>query len=80
MPPKCIYDGETYIDEIIIFESICISNNGTWIESVQECEYVSKEFCDSQDGVFNECGLACRNNQSAETCTMQCVPFCKFNP
>lgn len=56
----------------------CAAANGKWLADVKECEYVSKEWCDQQEGVFEECGSACRHNPDAEICTKQCVIFCKF--
>lgn len=63
----------------VSLKNLCAVNNGTWIEEVQECEYVSEEFCDENGGVFYECGSACRNNPDAQICTAQCVPFCSFS-
>jgi hypothetical protein len=56
----------------------CAAANGKWLAEQKECEYVSKEWCDQEGGVFQECGSACRHNPEAEMCTKQCVIFCKF--
>lgn len=60
----------------------CVRNSGEWLADYQECEYVNQEWCQSQGGIFNECGSACRHQEDSEgesiICTMQCVPICKF--
>jgi hypothetical protein len=57
----------------------CARHNGTWLEQYQECEYASKEWCDTEGGQFDECATACRHDPNpARPCTMQCVPVCKF--
>jgi hypothetical protein len=57
----------------------CARHSGTWIEQYQECEYASKEWCDTEGGGFDECGSACRHDPNpARPCTMQCVPVCRF--
>lgn len=61
------------------FEKSCISLDGNWIDLANECEYISKNDCESLGGNFNECASACRNDPDAEMCTMQCVSVCEFN-
>ncbi|MFA5420638.1 MAG: hypothetical protein WC280_01250 [Patescibacteria group bacterium] len=56
----------------------CQFFGGTWLEDFNECEYIDNEWCLSFDGIFNECGSACRNNPEAEMCTLQCVSFCEI--
>ena len=56
----------------------CARNNGTWLEKYKECEYVSREWCATAGGHFDECGSACRHELNPGPCTMQCVPVCKF--
>ena len=56
----------------------CADNGGQWLKDFQECENVSRQWCGQAGGNFAECESACRHNPSAEVCTMQCVPVCKF--
>jgi hypothetical protein len=56
----------------------CGVQNGLWINQYKECEGISKEFCQSRGGYFNECASACRHNPEATICTMQCVPICEY--
>jgi hypothetical protein len=56
----------------------CAQNNGTWLEKYKECEYVSREWCGTAGGHFDECGSACRHELNPGPCTMQCVPVCGF--
>jgi hypothetical protein len=58
---------------------ICIESGGNWIESANECENISPNFCQEIGGTFNECGSTCRNDPNATICTKQCVQFCSFN-
>jgi len=66
-------------EEKINLELQCEENKGTWIESANECEGISKEVCTNLGGNFNECASACRNDPDAQMCTMQCVLVCEFN-
>lgn len=59
-------------------QSICQNAGGNWLAESRECEGVSKEQCSLMDGEFNECASACRNNSTAEMCTLQCVVVCQF--
>jgi hypothetical protein len=59
-------------------EGACLSFDGNWLPETQECEGMSKEQCEELGGTFNECASACRNNPTAEVCTMQCVIVCQF--
>lgn len=56
----------------------CQIINGEWLDQYQECMYVSKNWCDKQGGVYNECASACRHDPKAQVCTMQCVPVCQL--
>lgn len=56
----------------------CQNTNGIWSKKYNECEYIDKNWCDKRDGVFNECGSACRHS-TGEICTLQCIPYCSFN-
>ena len=67
------------IEELPSIESLCVENSGNWIDSVHECEDISRESCDLLGGHFNECASACRNDPEAEMCTMQCVLVCEFD-
>lgn len=57
---------------------VCRNHEGTWIEEHKECEYLSKDNCDSYGGVFEECTSACRHDPEAQMCTLNCVPVCSF--
>jgi hypothetical protein len=67
---------DIYTEGLTIGDS-CRFFGGNWLEEFNECEYISKSWCDNVNGEFNECGSACRNDADAEICTLQCVPFCK---
>lgn len=66
------------VDEAPNLEGACLSFDGTWLSGTQECEWMSQEQCESLGGTFNECASACRNDPTAEICTMQCVQVCQF--
>lgn len=57
---------------------LCEEVGGKWLFDSYECEGVSKESCNEIGGVHNECASACRNDPTAEICTMQCVLVCQF--
>ena len=78
-PRQCIANGETFIEELSLKEVCENLNQGNWIESAKECEFISEEICEDMNGEYNECGSACRNDPNTEICTLQCVPFCSFN-
>lgn len=44
-----------------------------------ECnaQQMTKEFCESAGGYFNECASACRGSPEGTPCTMQCVQQCE---
>jgi hypothetical protein len=74
--------GEGIQETIVIGttnKEACESAEGTWIESAQECEGLSAEYCQEIGGNFNECASACRNDPDAQICTMQCVLVCEFD-
>jgi len=66
--PKCL----KYTD----LQTACEKNSGKWLDEFNECEGISQQTCEANDGIFNECASACRHNPKAEACTMQCVPVC----
>ncbi|MBR9676094.1 hypothetical protein GOV05_03740 [Candidatus Woesearchaeota archaeon] len=68
IPEPTVFDFKTY----------CEDNNGKWLSDFVECEDITREACESADGVFDECGSACRNDPEAEMCTLQCVQVCDF--
>lgn len=59
-------------------EGACLSFDGNWLPESRECEGMSREQCEAIGGTFNECASACRNDPTAEICTMQCVIVCQF--
>lgn len=56
----------------------CQDQKGTWLAQYNECEYISKAWCDQVGGTFNECASACRHDAKAEVCTLQCVTVCSL--
>ena len=73
------HDGECAPDiQNLNPQVACQSVNGKWIESAQECEGISKEDCTKINGYYTECASACRNDPSAQICTLQCVQVCGF--
>ncbi len=77
-PRQCNHDGKNFVEELSLEEK-CMVAQGTWIESANECEYISEDICNDLNGTFNMCGSACRNDSDAQICTKQCVPYCSFN-
>jgi hypothetical protein len=57
---------------------LCTDLGGNWVDSANECEYISQGDCENIGGSFNECASACRNDPNAELCTLQCVPVCSL--
>lgn len=58
--------------------SACTSKGGQWSAQFKECTGVDGAVCTEIGGQFNECASACRNDPSAQMCTMQCVQVCEF--
>ncbi len=56
----------------------CTTAGGTWLTVVNECEYISEDRCDDNEGTFHECGSACRHEEEDTICTLQCVPYCEI--
>ena len=71
---------EAQVDPMQTIADSCVKDaKGNWLAEYKECEYPSKEWCDSNGGKFNECESACRHNSDPlAPCTMQCVIVCKF--
>ncbi len=59
--------------------TICQEAGGKWLGEFSECEYIGEEFCDQIGGTFFSCESACRHDDDADICTMQCVPVCKIS-
>lgn len=60
---------------------LCVDNGGTYLAQYHECEYgMDATTCESLGGEFNECASACRHDDKAMMCTMQCVVTCTFDP
>lgn len=55
----------------------CESIGGTLDATNGECLGIGANACQEIGGTFNECASACRNDPSAEVCTMQCVQVCE---
>jgi len=77
-PRQCNANGQTFTEPINLEEQ-CTINGGTWIDSAHECEGIGKDACQEIGGHFNECASACRNDPTAEICTMQCVQVCQLD-
>jgi len=56
----------------------CMRVEGIWLTQVNECEYMEQSACENAGGTFNECGSACRHEEDAVVCTLECVPYCDF--
>lgn len=65
-------------NDLLILSDSCENNSGVWVDNFSECEYVSEDWCLENNGTFNECESACRNDAEAEICILMCVPVCKF--
>jgi hypothetical protein len=63
---------------VVTSEQICTDNEGAWLSEYNECEGLAKDICETNGGVFKECESACRNDEKAKICTMQCVLVCDF--
>jgi putative hemolysin len=57
-------------------EKLCTNTGGTW--TGYDCEGLTQEQCTNIGGQFNECASACRNDPTAQVCTLQCVQVCEF--
>jgi len=57
-------------------EEQCTSMGGTW--TGYDCTGITENQCQEIGGTFNECASACRNDPTAEMCTLQCVQVCEF--
>jgi hypothetical protein len=78
-PRQCRANDQTFTEVLTMdFADDCLTNNGTWLEQYQECEYIGQTWCDNVNGEFKECESACRHDPAAELCTLQCVPVCEF--
>lgn len=64
--------------ELTSIKASCEAVNGIWLAEYNECEYVSEEWCNQNNGLWHECESACRHDPEAEICTMQCVTVCRF--
>ena len=58
--------------------SACTDAGGNYDAVFKECTMIGAEQCVAIGGTFNECASACRNDPSAEMCTLQCVQVCEF--
>jgi hypothetical protein len=58
-------------------EEQCTNISGTW--TGYDCTGITANQCQEIGGTFNECASACRNDPTAEVCTLQCVQVCEFN-
>lgn len=58
----------------------CENYGGVWIEKKSICEInsYSENQCVAKGGEFNPCDSACRHDEEAEICTLQCVLTCTF--
>lgn len=77
-PRQCRHEGQNFVEELNESEDACLTADGTWLPDTRECEWISKEKCEELGGTYNECASACRNDPTAEICTMQCVLVCQF--
>lgn len=77
-PRQCSTGDQTFTEQLAPQEA-CELQEGNWIANASECEGIDETTCESLGGTFNPCASACRNDPSAEMCTMQCVLVCEFN-
>ena len=78
-------DGKEYFENILTTfrfmsdeETMCLGNEGTWINEYSECEYISENLCTENGGQYFECESACRHDIEETACTKQCVAVCEF--
>lgn len=57
-------------------EEQCVNIGGTW--TGYDCTGIDANQCQEIGGTFNECASACRNDPTAEMCTLQCVQVCEL--
>ncbi|MDX1441027.1 MAG: hypothetical protein R3237_01035 [Nitrosopumilaceae archaeon] len=72
-------DGRNFVEEIdfqIDLQSQCKNYGGNWLVEFNECEWISEEQCSEMNGEFKECESACRHDENAQVCTLQCVQVC----
>ena len=50
-----------------------------WLDDHFECELADKEWCETNEGHFQECGSRCRHEDEESICTMECVVYCDFS-
>lgn len=62
----------------IDYGTFCENVSGTWVAAHRECEWVSQQWCEQEMGRWQACASACRNDPTAEICTMQCAQVCSF--
>lgn len=73
------YSGGTAGGIVPADENPCMAMGGQWDEVNGECLGVDANICQEIGGTFNECASACRNEPTAEVCTMQCVQVCAID-
>jgi len=59
-------------------EAACLEHQGKWLAEYNECESGDREWCSEAGGEFQECASACRHDEGAVICTLQCIQVCKF--
>lgn len=74
---SCLPAADNNTDKNNLEES-CRANNGVWLEQYQECESISQQWCEQNNGQFNDCASACRHDAEADVCIEVCVPVCNF--
>ncbi len=72
------YTGGPAGGTVPVGENPCTILGGTWDNINSECLGVDANMCQEIGGTWNECASACRNDPTAEVCTMQCVQVCEF--
>jgi hypothetical protein len=79
--PRCEqYEGEEEMTDLNIDQIavLCEDNGDVWDDEYLECTGLSPELCASYGGTHEECGSACRHDEEATVCTLQCVVYCNF--
>lgn len=64
----------------IDYQDICEEAGGDYDLENGECGGVDQSTCQAIGGSFDSCASACRNDPSAQMCTLQCVKVCYLPP
>ncbi len=78
MEPEDLGQEDKVVDDAV--ERSCTENKGLWLSEFNECEDISRTWCESWGGQFNGCDSVCRHQVAkpgeAISCIDVCVPVC----